>query len=73
MTGPEGFFAMGGYGAFVWPAYGVTALVMIWLLVASLARLRRLERKLSEAQLPPPGSSARRGTAGTPGGEEATP
>ena len=66
------FLAMGGYGAFVWPAFGMTALVMIWLLVASLARLRRLERKLSEAQ-PPPGRSAWRGTEGAPGGEETTP
>jgi heme exporter protein CcmD len=24
------FLAMGGYAAFVWPAYGLTALVLIW-------------------------------------------
>ena len=23
------FFAMGGYAAFVWPAYGITALVLV--------------------------------------------
>ena len=34
------FLAMGGYGAFVWPAYGVTALVLGWLLASSLRRLR---------------------------------
>lgn len=47
------FLAMGGYAGFVWPAYGVTALVLIALLVASLRGLRhrqseldRLEREL---------------------------
>jgi heme exporter protein CcmD len=24
------FFEMGGYAKFVWPAYGLTALVLIW-------------------------------------------
>lgn len=24
------FFAMGGYGMYVWPSFGVTALCMIW-------------------------------------------
>jgi heme exporter protein D len=24
------FFKMGGYAAYVWPAYGLTALVLIW-------------------------------------------
>ena len=55
----ETFFAMGGYGAFVWSAFAATALVMAWLLFATLHRLRRLERKLSEAQLPPPGGAER--------------
>lgn len=34
------FFAMGGYGVFVWPAYGMTALLMIGLLVASVRTMR---------------------------------
>ena len=29
------FFEMGGYAAFVWPAYGVAAVVLIGLLAAS--------------------------------------
>ena len=41
------FLAMGGYGGFVWPAFGLTALVMVWLLVASLRRLRANERLLA--------------------------
>jgi heme exporter protein CcmD len=24
------FFEMGGYAAYVWPAYGLTALVLVW-------------------------------------------
>ncbi len=54
---------MGGYGAFVWPAFGVTALVMGWLLAASLRRLRGLERALAEHGLTPPGGGAQGGGA----------
>ena len=64
------FLAMGGYGAFVWPAFGVTALVMGWLLAASLRRLRDLERALAEHGLTPPGGGTRRGTE-SGGGKEA--
>jgi len=28
------FFAMGGYGMYVWPSFGVTALCMIWEVLA---------------------------------------
>ncbi len=63
------FLAMGGYGAFVWPAFGVTALVMGWLLAASLRRLRGLERALAEHGLSPPGGGARRGGAEGGGAE----
>ena len=41
------YFAMGGYSAFVWPAYGIAAGVLIALLALSLRDLRRNE---SEAQ-----------------------
>ncbi len=37
---------MGGYGGFVWGAYGVTAVVIAWLVVSSrrmLARARAAE------------------------------
>ncbi|MBP2311401.1 heme exporter protein CcmD [Azospirillum soli] len=40
------FFAMGGYAAFVWPAYGVAALVLIGLLVATFKTLRSSETTL---------------------------
>lgn len=38
------FFAMGGYGAFIWPCYGLTALVMIILVVQSLRSMRTNEK-----------------------------
>ncbi len=62
----QSFLAMGGYGAFAWPAFGVTALVRGWLLATSLHRLRGLERALAEHGLTPPGGGARR--AGAEGG-----
>jgi len=40
------FLDMGGYGAFIWPSYGVTAVVMIVMLVASLRMLRANEATL---------------------------
>ena len=64
MTGTEGFFAMGGYGAFVWPAYGVTALILVWLLFTTLHRLRCLQRDLAEHRIAPPGGG---------GGKKAAP
>ncbi|HYM30014.1 MAG TPA: heme exporter protein CcmD [Candidatus Cybelea sp.] len=47
------FFAMGGYAAFVWPAFGVTAAVLIGLLLASLKSWRDNEaalRSLEDSQ-----------------------
>ena len=55
------FLDMGGYAGFVWPAFGLTALVMVWLLVASLRRLRANERLL--ARTGKPGASKRRDRA----------
>jgi heme exporter protein D len=40
------FFEMGGYALYVWPAFGVAALVMIGMLVASLRTLRTREALL---------------------------
>ncbi len=40
------FFAMGGYAAFVWPAFGFAALVLIGLLAQSWGASRRREAEL---------------------------
>jgi heme exporter protein D len=37
------FFAMGGYAAFIWPAYIVGALLMVGLLILSLRSMRQRE------------------------------
>ncbi|NKD76980.1 heme exporter protein CcmD [Haematospirillum sp. H1815] len=37
---------MGGYGVYVWPAYALTALVLLSLLASSLYGLRRRRRML---------------------------
>jgi heme exporter protein D len=44
------YLRMGGYAAFIWPAYGVAALVLIGLLVASLRDLRGHEAMLATLQ-----------------------
>ena len=47
--GPEQFFAMGGYGLYVWGSYGVAALVIaaeLWVLVR---RRRTLLRRLGRS------------------------
>ena len=41
------FFHMGGYGAYIWPAYGIAALVMIGLMVATLRSLKSYEAALA--------------------------
>ncbi|MEX0815723.1 MAG: heme exporter protein CcmD [Dongiaceae bacterium] len=43
----EQFLAMGGYAAFVWPAFAVAAAVLVGLLVVSLRTLRRREAALA--------------------------
>lgn len=41
------FFAMGGYGFFVWSSYGLTALLLVGNLVLALRRERRVLQELS--------------------------
>jgi heme exporter protein D len=54
------FFAMHGYGFYVWSAYGVTALVIVIELIALRARRRAV---LEEARLVQPDSPAMTGEA----------
>ncbi len=46
----SGFLDMGGYAGFVWPAFGVTAAVLIALLIASLRTLKAREADLDLLQ-----------------------
>ena len=41
------FLAMGGYGRFIWTAYGVTALVLSLLIWDTLARAKRRRAELA--------------------------
>ncbi|HSR71566.1 MAG TPA: heme exporter protein CcmD [Kiloniellales bacterium] len=71
MSEIESFFAMGGYGAFVWPAFGLTAVVLIGLLVDTLGRLRARERALAKWQAA--GGTARPRRGAPKPRQEATP
>ena len=44
--GSGSFFEMGGHAAFVWPAYGIAALMLVVLAALSWRRLRAAERAL---------------------------
>jgi heme exporter protein D len=43
-------FAMGGYGAYVWPSFIVAALAMAAMVIASLKSLKRARQALAEVQ-----------------------
>jgi heme exporter protein D len=40
------FFSMGGYGQFIWPAYGIAFLVMAVLFIQTLRAHRARQREL---------------------------
>ena len=46
------YFAMGGYAAFIWPSYGVAALLLVALFLLSARRLQAAERALGERDAP---------------------
>ena len=46
------YFAMGGYAAFVWPSYGIAALLLIVLLLLSKRRLQAAEQALDSQDNP---------------------
>jgi heme exporter protein D len=61
------YFDMGGYAAFVWPAYGIVTIVMVWLVVSTridLLRQRKLLKALEGDEAVRKRAPARRGGAG---------
>jgi len=58
MTAIVDFLAMGGYAGFVWPAYGVAALVLITLVIASVRRARIAEAEVRVLEDTAPGRRA---------------
>ena len=43
-------FDAGKYAIYIWPAFGITALVIGWMIVDSLARARRWKKRVDELQ-----------------------
>lgn len=48
MSGLNELLAMGGYGAFVWPSFGLTAAVLVGLWLQSARALKQAEAALAE-------------------------
>ncbi len=46
MTALGEFLDMGGYGAFVWPSYGISVVILVALFVISLRQLKKVENDL---------------------------
>ena len=45
-----GFFAMGGYAAYIWPAYIITVLVLIGAIWASIQAHMRAKRSVRQLE-----------------------
>ena len=58
------FFEMGGYAAYVWPAFGVAAVIMVALLALSIRTMRAREAALKALE-----ATARRQRAAAEEGE----
>jgi heme exporter protein D len=54
MSSLSSFLEMGGYGGFVWPAFGLTAAVLLALLADSLRRLKNGQRALARLEAASP-------------------
>ena len=50
MDGLAKFLDMGGYAAYVWPALGLTVVVLAGLLIASVKSARRREAELAQLE-----------------------
>jgi len=50
VSGLDAFLAMGGYAAYVWPAYATAVIVLGGLLAWSVAGYRRAQRALDMLQ-----------------------
>ena len=50
MTAINDFLAMGGYAAYVWPAFAVAAVVLVTLAIASRRRLKANEAQVRDLE-----------------------
>ena len=60
------FFSMGGYAAYVWPAYGIAAVILVAMLIVSLRGLRRHEALLKTLETSRPRRRERSRRTGSP-------
>ena len=44
------FFEMGGYAAYVWPAFGIGTIILIALVIFSFLRLKKRESTLKQLE-----------------------
>ena len=56
----KAFFVMGGYWAYVWPAWALAVGILAGLYAISAHQARRAERRLETLGRPPRGRGARR-------------
>ncbi|MEI8395328.1 MAG: heme exporter protein CcmD [Rhodospirillaceae bacterium] len=65
------YFAMGGYAAYVWPAYAITVAMLVGMLIATLYELRSYRDTLNILEAQRPSRATRRSAA--PSGTEDEP
>jgi|TARA_B100000315_G_scaffold177100_1_gene165648 heme exporter protein D len=61
------FLSMGGYAAYIWPAYGVAAIILIWIAVASRRSVAVNQKVLAELEPRVPRRADRAGKTGGTG------
>jgi heme exporter protein D len=69
MDGIGNALHLGGYGIYVWPAFATAAVVLCWMAVSTLRRLRDNERNLDTLQQ----TRGKPAGAATPGEEGTNP
>ena len=64
------FFSMGGYGVYVWPSYGLSAVLLIAILVVSVRSLKSTEAEFERLKAATAPQEQKQKTE-TPNGDEA--
>ena len=59
MNSLSSFFAMGGHAGFIWPAYGIVALVLVGLIIASRRELHTRQQEIAALEAASPRRRAR--------------
>ncbi len=65
------FFGMGGYGGYIWPAWGIATIVIAILVFASVHAMRARERELAQLEAETPRRRRARGDAASVEGDGA--